>query len=370
MARLTFPRILSAASIGIAAVVLVGLAASAQAVTFGADLAAYSANSSATCNQFYFPFGGGPWSYLPTGGSVASCTMYNGGRTTDAAGSTVVPIEVGQSGVITEVRIKTGAQGGRTVQGRLTVLEAIRPKDGSPTNCCIGVAASASITLAPNRLVTVATDLPVSARKGQEDSTVFQILALTVLDGTVTLPAYAFPANSAASAIFTGSLLAPAIATGEERFTGHLSTGNTIVLMSADLRVDAAPSPSPTPSPTPSPPSGLPRGAGALAGTALVASNGRIPLRIACGPQFSSCAGTVALQSAAPSRTRRDRAIAVYGRSRFSVPGGQTATVRVPMGTRLKALLANVARSRVVAVITTGTGSAARITAKPVTIRR
>lgn len=324
------------------------VASSASALTFGADLNAYTANSSATCQSVYMPLVG----YIPvtvTGPLPASCSVYNTGplqfaSTLNAAGTTIVPLQPGESGTITQVRIKTGPwPGGSPSQAaaRLDILGTVSHRGGGDVACCTGTATTQSITLRPNTTLTVATNLPVSAPLNGDGSLFTgQILALTMLSPTIPFPAALIPGGGGQ---FYGEEIFPGVAAGQERFNPaeHVTQVNSMLLMQADLTVNQAPAPTPAA-----------QGAGTMTAKTVKDRRNRVSLPVVCPATFTGCPVTIRLQSAPGGR------VVVYGTGAATIPGGTTGSVTVTMNARGRALMQGAGTRRAIATVVTGpTGS-------------
>lgn len=348
------------ALLGLLFAIVATVAAPAGAVTFGADLSAFTANSRATCRAVLMPGVGYVGNMNGQGLSASSCTVYNigpmpTGNTLSVAGSTVVPMTPAQTGTITEVRIKTGAMNGvSSAAARLDILATSSHVGGGDVACCTGTATTQTITLRPNTTLTVATNLPV-ATPLSPDATMYtgQILALTMLDPTVPLPAAELPFNGYGASFF-GNMVFPAVSAGQERFNPFEQTGlvNTELLISADVTITGS--------------AGGTGGTAAPGGVAKVAK-GKAAVPLVC-PAGGNCSGTLVLASgrlagatemAATTKAKLTR----YGSAGFKVAAGTTGKVSVALSKSGRALLAKAKAATVWANVTTtgGTTKATRL---------
>jgi hypothetical protein len=341
---------------------LFALPASAEAVTFGANLAQRIPNSTATCG--YPPYYPGIYPYN------SSCTFFSTATPTGQAAETdVVPLpdpaaHGNQAGTITEVRIKTGL--GQSGPAKLTVLRAHHAVNyGADAACCIGQAESAQFTLTPNSIVHVATNLPVESRYDAAQRIYsYDTLALSVLDSTTPIPA-----------VFTGDPNGycsggyfPYIQTGQERFTGQYGICGFLVLMQADMTIRGGPSPPPAPRPPPRPPKIASLKIRASR-AAVVRGMARIPL-VCAGNAI--CRGILRLQSAparqaTAARSSKARRLVTYGTGAFKIAPGHRQTMKVKLSTRGRRL---VKRRRVVRVYANVATRGAKTVTKRITLTR
>jgi hypothetical protein len=335
------------AALSVLAAILLALPASAGAtnVTFGANLQAHTANSTATCG--YPPYYPGIY---PLG---SSCTFFSTATPTgNAAETQVVPLpdpaaNGNQSGTITAVRIKTGPY--QSGPAKLTVLRAHRLINGGEAACCVGQAESAQFTLTPNSIVNVVTDLPVaSTYDAAQRIYTYDTLALTVLDGTTPIPA---DFSGGTNGYCSGGYF-PYVQTGQERFTGEYDICGFLVLMQADLNI--------TPPPPPPPPPPTTQTIAFPAEGRIAGRTARIPLECAGN---AICEGILRLQNkalgqaaaaAATSLAAKARKTVTYGKSKFKIAANSRATIKVKLSRQGKKLVRHRKKVRVYANATLG----------------
>lgn len=174
----------------IAAVFALAPPASAEAVTFGANLGAHVSNSNVTCGDFnIFQYAG-----------RVGCSVYTTGNASnpgDTSATHVIPFpdpraNGDQHGTITEVTFKP-SPGAPPGPARLSVVEFIRDANstGDP-GLAQDIADSANFTMASGAdgLVHVATNLPArSLYNANDNSYRFDALVLSMLDNTTPIPA-------------------------------------------------------------------------------------------------------------------------------------------------------------------------------------
>jgi hypothetical protein len=348
-------------------VALLALPASVGAVTFGANLDQRTANSTATCA--YPPYD--PGYYLGD-----SCTFFSTATPTGQAGETqVVPLpdpaaNGNQAGTINEVRIKTGPY--QSGPAKLTVLRAHRAVNGGEAACCVGQAESAPFTLTPNSIVHVATNLPVESKyDAAQRIYTYDILALSVLDPTTPIPGE-FTGDSTG---YCATGYFPYVQTGQERFSGDYGICGFLVLMQADMTINAGGG-------------GGGRGGGNGGGgggggdrttTPTVrfrTPRGRVVGRTAritldCAGNVI-CKGILRLQNAAArqataGRSSKVKKLVTYGSGTFKITPSHSQTVKVKLSRRGRKLVKRRKAVRVYANVTTRGG---KTFTKKITLKR
>lgn len=343
-------------SVVMAVVIAIALPASAQALTFGADLAALPANDTpnTTCAQappgLFYPLGSPScmWSYLGSGTNTL-----------------VAPAP----GVVNTVRVKVGATTGPMRVNVIRFLfrqtgDAAHPFSAGPFLEAYGP----QFTPAANSVTSVPVSLsmkvdPTPALTDLATIQVIDALALEVQAPNVPIPFFA-AAGALTYPVYPGptsqSLPAPS--------PNGLPTYGTIgygVLMSADLTPDAgAPAPAPggggptLPVPAARPTVRLP-----ATGTVR---RGATSLPIVC--QVADCSGLISLLRGAGAAAAAKGATTL-GSARFSAKAGTTKRVTVKLNRAGKRLVSRSRRVKVTARVTFTAGGGAPVSV-PLTLRR
>jgi hypothetical protein len=337
----------------IASVFALGPPASAEAVTFGANLGAHASNSNVTCGDFnIFQYAG-----------RVGCSVYTTGNASnpgDTSATHVIPFpdpraNGDQHGTITQVTFKP-APGAPAGPARLSVVEYIRDANstGDP-GLAQDIADSANFTMAPGAdgLVHVATNLPARSLYNPNDNSYrYDVLVVSMLDNTTPIPA---DLNSSFLSAWispyvdipstNGELTVPLPAdrqgTGCCGFGPHpfyaLGAWYTLgeVLMQAELTIQQPPQPPPA-NPVKI---GKPR----LRGDTVI-------LPVACALD-GTCRGLLQLLSRGKGggkarKSSQSRKTTVYGRARFSIAGHAKKRLRVKLKKAGKKLLKRSRRMR------------------------
>ena len=322
--------------------------ASAQAVTFGADLGV-APNVDFDCTVTP-PVGG---LQLPSGADT--CTWWTTGRLTDTSQGHIVP---SGGGTITRARVRVGPVTGPM---QFVVMRSLRhPLSLADPGCCFPVGSSAVFTPAPNSVTTVPMNVPT---RNETDKATginnFDHIAISVLGPGVPIPAY-FTGDQSISAP-TGGAFYPHYVPGTERTTGMFGVVGFQTLINADIDQS-------------SPGTGTPTGPTDLSGLTLGGKVGRIRGGRALIPlvcrSASECAGVLKLQSrraagatatAARARTR------TYGKARFRVAAGKSKQIRVRLNRVGKRL---VRRRKRVRVYVNMTLASKKVVSKRILLRR
>lgn len=331
-------------------------ASPASAVTFGSDLNAHTANSTATCGDFnIFQYAG-----------RVGCSVYTTGNMSnpmDTSATHVIPfpdprVYGNQTGTITQVTFKP-APGAPAGPARLSVVEYIRDAL-STANPALAqdVADSATFVMSPGAdgLVHVATNLPArSLYNANDNSYRYDVLVLTMLDNTTPIPAdmnsqflsgWISPYVDIPST--NGDLTVPLPA--DRQGTGCCGFGPNPfyaagawyaageVLMQADLTIDAAAG-----------------GGGGTAGPVTLGKprvkGNRVILPLTCALD-TTCAGLLRLLRNTAAANANALAIgpvagraavatssSLYGRARFSIAPRATESVKIKLTKAGKRLL-------------------------------
>jgi hypothetical protein len=288
-------------------------AANAGAITFGSDLTG-AADNTGTCSLLSSP----------------SCLFYSG-----APGpSFYAPA----SGTVSRVRVKTG----NFQQGpmQIVVMRSLFQNSATPGRpyfaCCFVQQYGPVFTPAPNAVTDVPTALamivdPVPPPEDLITSARGDFLALAVLDPNVPIPA-----SFDGATVFSGYAPAPnpqtTPAPSPNPLFASVNGSGYQILMQADLDPggggDALP-------------------VAIATGGQLVGSTANIPLICVL---TTACRGVLRL-SGAPARASTSAATRAkaYGKKRFVIPAGATASVSVKLNAAGRKLLGNAASGTVVA---------------------
>lgn len=328
--------------------------ASAEAVTFGANLGAHASNSNVTCGDFnIFQYAG-----------RVGCSVYTAGNASnpgDTSATHVIPFpdpraNGDQHGTITRVTFKP-APGAPAGPARLSVVEYIRDANSTADpGLAQDIADSANFTMAAGAdgLVRVVTDLPARSLYNPDDNSYrFDVLVVSMLDNTTPIPADL--SSSFLSAWISpyvdipstnGELTVPLPAhrqgTGCCGFGPHpfyaLGAWYRLgeVLMQAELTIQQPPPPPPPMNPVKI---GQPR----LRGNTVI-------LPVACALD-SACRGLLQLLSrerggGKARESRQSKKKIVYGRARFSIAAHAKKRLRVKLTKAGKRLLKRSRRLR------------------------
>ena len=338
-----------AASVGL------GLATSAHAITFGADLAATPANDAPNTTCAHLP----PGALFQPVGSPSCMWSYIGSGTS----TLVAPAR----GVVNAVRVKVGATTGPMRVNVIRFLfrqtgDAAHPFSAGPFLETYGP----QFTPAANAVTTVPASLSmkVDPTPALTDTTTIQVidaLALEVQAANVPVPYFA-AAGALTYPVYPGptaqGLPAPS--------PNGLPTYGTIgfgVLMSADLTPDAG---APAPGPAPAVPTPTARPTVRLPATGTV-RNGATRLPIVC--QVADCSGLISLLRGAGAATATAKRTTALGSAKFSAKAGTTKRVTVKLNRAGKRLLAKSRRVKVTARVTFTAGGGAPVSV-PLTLRR
>jgi len=328
--------------------------ASAEAVTFGANLGAHASNSNVTCGAFnIFQYAG-----------RVGCSAYTTGNASnpgDTSATHVIPFpdpraNGDQHGTITQVTFKP-APGAPAGPARLSVVEYIRDANstGDP-GLAQDIADSANFSMTPGAdgLVHVATDLPARSLYNPNDNSYrYDVLVVSMLDNTTPIPADL--GSSFLSAWISpyvdipstnGELTAPLPAdrqgTGCCGFGPHpfyaLGAWYRLgeVLMQAELTIHQSAQPLPATNPVKI---GRPR----LRGNTVI-------LPVACALD-RACRGLLQLLSRGKGggkarESSQSKKTTVYGRARFSIPAHAKKRLGVKLNKAGKKLLKRSRRMR------------------------
>jgi hypothetical protein len=338
-------------------------AASAQTVTFGADLS-QAPNAPLDCTGD--PDGGFPITH------PSSCTWAEPENPMAPSEGFVTPAG---TGTITAVRIRVGATTG---QMELVVLTfEVDPTNGS-ASCCTAAYVSPPFTPAANSITTLNTNLPVHTdTSGEESAAPYQagdMLALSVLESGVPIPAIdELPSNLAPNEQPSDSILWPAYVQGQTEVMGGYDGYQ--LDMNADW-VESAGSPGPPPT-TPPPPTvtvGGSKPTVTLGSAKPTVKDNKVTMRLGCGAA-AACDGTIAIESqplaqaAAASESAKKPKTIVYAKGTFSLKAGAKGTVGAPLTTEGKAAAHKHKKLTVYIDIAVGNGAAAKTTSKKVTFR-
>lgn len=326
--------------------------ASAQTVTFGADLSqAPNATTDCTGN----PDGG----LAPPHSS--SCTWAEPVNPTAPSEGFVTPAG---TGTITAVRIRVGATTGPM---ELVVLTfEVDPTNGS-ASCCTAAYVSQPFTPTANSITTLNTSLPVHTdTSGEESAPPYQagdMLALSVLETGVPIPAInELPSGLPPNEQPSDSILWPAYVQGQTAVMGGYD-GDQLD-MNADW-VESAGSPGPPPTTPPSP-------TVTFGSSKPTVKHGKVTVPLDCGTA-AACDGTIAIESkplgqaiAASKSTKKPKAI-VYAKGTFGLSAGANGTVGAPLTAAGKTAAHKHKKLKVYIDVTLGSGTSAT-TSKKVTL--
>lgn len=345
---------------GVAALALIGTA-SANPITFGADINARTANNPGYSCANPGPDWAATWGSVGRAFTSGPCDLLGGidpsQNFTVGSETFVVPVpepnsfigEKERTGTITEVRIKTGAMPNGPARARVTVYSATR--QGMWTACCIGKAQSDPFTLTPNTIVRVPVSLRVSHLKPVLAVT-YDSLALTMLDGTAPFPAQMTPGPT-----FLSRVYAPPVAVGEERFTGG-QTEAFVPLMQADVVVDPVGS---------SGGNGTSGVLGMPTFSKVTSRPGKVLADIACSAT-GACNGTARLVARRTAPTEHAVKTVPLGSAKYAVAAGATKRVTVKLS-RAGRNYVKARSSRVRATLQLRDSSGKVIKSKAVTVR-
>ncbi|MGH2839692.1 MAG: hypothetical protein ACRDKY_02570 [Solirubrobacteraceae bacterium] len=295
---------------------LLALTGGATADTVGADLSR-PANNARTCETGFFD----PAVIAGTGfpyQSFASCTWWSTGSL-QGAESAVVPFG---GGIVKRVRVKVGA-----VTGRMQVV-ALRltrhPGSLSDPACCFPAGHGPVFTPAANATSTLTVDIPVKHETDPQTGIVnYDVLALSVLDAGVPMPAHA--SNDGGFGGLVAGMF-PAYVPGEERTAGYGTVMAGHVLLQADVE--------PATTLTPPPADGV---VFATSPKSLrVAKTGRFTYRFVA-PALAS--GTIRLKSATKVKIGAKKRFMKLATRSFTAPSTTRVKVKYKLSRKhLKAL--------------------------------
>lgn len=292
-------------------------AAPAQAVTFGPDLGAATADNGYTCSL---------------AGGFSGCTVEDP-TSTDMELVLPDPVVHGdQTGVVTAIHVRSAA----TMPAQFVVVEwSGKPGDAQPFPSGV-MALSQQVTLRPG-LNDFNTNLPVDRRLASNGFESWSVVALNVLDGTSPVPAQLGGSFATTGLLFDNGL--PLTQTTSDLTVPPHNVAVSgfppmTLLLSGDVTITTpgvTPGPGPNP-PPPVPPRGVPQVA--------VPASGRIAhnaagLRLRC-LGATACLGTLLVQDrpATAAATARARPALTYAQGRFSIPAGGSRSVRVTLSPR------------------------------------
>lgn len=313
----------------------------AAATTFGTDLNRVPDDGMVDCTTLP------PWG-VPT--FVDSCTWFS---TVSAAENHIVPEG---RGVVTRARVRVGARTG-PMQFAIGRAQLDRNKEpGNQLLCCVWRAAGPEFTPAPNSITEVALNAPVEyVRDFQSNQDLFDNLGLSVLAAGVPIPAA--PAVSALGSTSPAGACWPAVQRGNA-YCKPGGPGNYAVLFNADWEY------------TPAGTGGSPAVDLGREFAWVRRNEARVLLRCLLAQQ---CAGLLRLQNRKAPGVAAAAAAAktvTYGRVKFTVAAGKTATVRVRLGAAGRKLLRTRRKVTVWANSTVGSGASQNVTAAKLTLRR
>lgn len=318
----------------IAALALLAVAAApAGAVTIGTDLNRVPDDRMADCTVH-------PVFGVPT--YATTCTWYS---TISAAENHIVPEGVG---VVTRARVRVGRVTG-LMQFAVGRAQVDRNKPiGQQLLCCVWRPAGPAFTPAPNTVTEVVLNEPVEhVRDFQSNQDLFDNLALSILQPGVPIPAA--PTVSGTGSTSTAGACWPAVQLGNT-YCMPGGPGNFAVLFNADWELN------------------LSTAVRLAAQTAWVRQDAAlVPLLCKLAQE---CAGLLRLQNAKPAGAAGVAKTVTYGSARFTIAAGRTKSVRVRLGAAGRRLLRGRRSVKVWANSTVGSGSAQRVIAARVTLRR
>ncbi len=326
--------------------------ASAQTVTFGADLS-QAPNTTIDCTGD------------PDGGFAithpSSCTWAEAENPTSPAEGFITPAG---TGTITAVRIRVGATTGPMELAVLTF--EVDPTNGS-ASCCTAAYVSPPFTPSVNSITTLNTSLPVHTdTSGEESAPPYQagdMLALSVLESGVPIPAIdELPSGSPVNEQPSESILWPAYVQGQTAVMGGYDGYQ--LDMNADW-VESTGSPGPPPT-TPPPPTVT------FGNSKPTIKHSKVTMHLDCGTA-AACDGTVAIennplaQATAASKSTKPKTI-VYAKGTFSLQAGTDGTVGAPLTSEGKMAAHKHKKLTAYIDITVGSGTSAKTTSKKVTL--
>ncbi len=340
----------------VAVTVSLALPGGADAITFGADLAALPANDTpnTTCAQ-------APPGLVYPGGSVSCMWSYLG----SGSSTLVAPAP----GVVNAVRVKVGATTGPMRVNVIRFLfrqtgDAAHPFSAGPFLEAYGpqfTPTASTVTTVPVNL-SMKVD-PTPALTDLSTIQVIDALALEVLAPNVPIPYFA-AAGALTYPVYPGptSQNLPAPSPNGLPSYGTIGYG---VLMSADLTPDAG-APAPGPGTTPTLPAPTARPTVRLPATGTV-RNGATRLPVVC--QVADCSGLISLLRGAGAATAAAKGLTKLGSAKFSAKAGTTKRVTVKLNRAGKRLVARSRRVKVTARVTFTAGGGAPVSV-PLTLRR
>jgi hypothetical protein len=276
--------------------------------TFGTDLSRVPDDGMVDCTTLP-PYG------VPT--FADTCTWYS---TISDSEKHVVPEGVG---VITRARVRVGSITG-PMQFAVGRAQLDRNKEpGHQLLCCVWRAAGPEFIPAPNSITEVTLNEPVEyVRDFQSNQDLFDNLALSVLQAGVPIPAA--PVVGGFNITSTAGACWPAVQRGNS-YCMPGGPGRYAVLFNADWEYN-------------------PAGSGGNATVNLareLAWVRRNVARVQLACLLAQCAGVLRLQNArAPGAgAAASRKTVTYGRADFTIPAGQTKTVRVKLSKAGRALV-------------------------------
>jgi len=341
--------------------VLVVLASSARAVTFGADLANLPANNSATATCAQAPPGldfSGPF------GSPSCMYSYQGiGATTD----TLTPPG---GGVVNAVRVKVGTTTGKMRVNVIRFLfrqtgDAAHPFSAGPFLEAYGP----EFTPTANSITTVPTNLSLKVDgtpllSDLQTIQVIDALALEVEASNVPIPL--FSTGALTYPVYPGPT-AQGLPAPSPNGLPSFSTYGYGVLMNADITLDAGGPAGPTPvTPvTPVTPGALLPVVQLGSPTATVQANiARLP--IVC--QVVDCSGQLTLLQGATAAATTKKAVSL-GSAKFALKAGAKGTVKVKLNARGRTLVKRSKKLKVTARVTFSSAGG-KTASYPVTLKR
>ncbi len=333
--------------------VLGASSASAQTVTFGADLS-QAPNTAIDCTGD--PDGGFPITH------PSSCTWAEAENPTAPSEGFITPAG---TGTITTVRIRVGATTGSM---ELVVLTfEVDPANGS-ASCCTAAYVSQPFTPTANSITTLNTSLPVHTDTSNEESAppyqAGDMLALSVLQSGVPIPAIdELPSGAPPNEQPSDSILWPAYVQGQTAVMGGYD-GYQLDMNADWVQSGGSPGPPPTTPPAPTV---------TIGSSKPTVKGNKVTMQLDCGTA-AACDGTVAIenkplaQATAASKSTKPKTI-VYAKGTFNLKAGTDGTVGAPLTSKGKTAAHKHKKLTVYIDITVGSGSSTKTTSKKVTLR-
>lgn len=305
----------------------------AGATTIGTDLSRVPDDRMADCTRH-------PVFGVPT--YATTCTWYS---TISAAENHIVPEGVG---VVTRARVRVGATTG-LMQFAVGRAQVDRNKPiGQQLLCCVWRPAGPTFTPAPNTVTEVALNEAVEhVRDFQSNQDLFDNVALSVLQPGVPIPAA--PTVSGTGSTSTAGACWPAVQLGNT-YCMPGGPGNFAVLFNFDWELN------------------LSNAVRLAAQSALVRKDAAL-IPLVCR-LVQECAGLLRLQNARPAGAAGVAKTVTYGSARFSIAAGKTKSVKVKLSAAGRRLLRGRRSVKVWANSSVESGSARRVIAARLTLRR